>query len=87
MSTNKPNRTLYRFQVEDLETKKTREVLLDSYATWEDLGSGILQPVRSTKNIPGLTRLKAGEALVTGGKRYKRLDNLDYPEYTSIKVY
>lgn len=75
-----------KFSVENLETGKVEEVFLDSYAIWEDLGNGMLQPTRSTATVPGLWDMKAGQAIRTSGNRYKRLDNHIYRMNTSMNT-
>ncbi len=77
-------RELMRFSVEDLNTGVIKEVYLDSYAIFEDLGNGMLQPTRSTQGVPGLCNLKAGEAIRSSGTRYKRLDDSKYHMNTSM---
>lgn len=73
-----------KFSVENLSTGTISEVFLDCYAIWEDLGNGMLQPTRSTANIHVLHNLKSGQAIVTGGTRYKRLDEQVYRWNTSM---
>jgi hypothetical protein len=80
-------RKLLKFVVEDLETGKSQEVYLDSFAIWQDLGSGYLQPTRSTQGVPGIYNLKAGQAIRTMGYRYKRLDDQVYNFSTSMNKY
>lgn len=78
-------RNLYEFTVQEVGSDEVKRVLLDSYAVWEDLGHGMLQPVSSTQTTwPWLKSLPVGAGVCTGGRIYRRLSTEATPCHTSM---
>lgn len=53
---------------------------VDNYAIWDDLGNGMLQPIKSTQTLPKLDNLKSGQ----GFNNWVMVDNNAYYKNTSI---
>ncbi len=78
------HRKLLRFAVTNLQTGVERTVLMDSFAIWEDLGAGCLQPTEACPSRFNPHSLCEGQAVVTCGSRFKRLDSHVYRRHTSM---